>query len=154
MVLFLDFDGVLRRAGSPLYQLDRDCVEAFERAIRELPGVEIVITSSWREGFTLEEMRKHFSGDIAPRIVGVTPMAQDRSRDQYRYREVLAYLRRRAKPTAWVAIDDDPLHYPEGCNVVLVDPREGFGEQTAASLRVLAGGSSDPSREPVETSLD
>ena len=139
MILFLDFDGVLRRSNSPVYEFDRDCVEAFERVMRELPEVEIVITSSWREGFTLAEMRAHFSDDIAARIVGVTPMAQDRTRDQYRYQEVLAYLRRLGKPSAWVAIDDDPLHYPETCNVLLVDPERGFDEKAAVCLRALAG---------------
>ncbi len=134
MILFLDFDGVLRRASSPLYVFDTDCLEVFEEAVRTLQGVEIVVSSSWREGFSLKEIRSHFSRDIAARIVGATPISEDRD-GFYRYREVLAYLERnRLRGRTWLAIDDDPLHYPAGVNVLLVDPVRGFDSEAATRL--------------------
>ena len=49
VILFLDFDGVLRRLQAPEGELETCCLEAFEDALRSLPDAEIVITSNWRE---------------------------------------------------------------------------------------------------------
>jgi hypothetical protein len=64
-ILFLDFDGMLRRNGSQLYKLESELVINFEVVLRATPEVNIVITSSWREAFGLNELRKLFSADIA-----------------------------------------------------------------------------------------
>ena len=134
MLIFLDFDGVLRRKHSPLYRLDADCLSAFEQAVRKLPDAEIVITSTWREAFSLERMRGLFSPDISARIVGVTPIARRRE-DHYRYREVLAYLKRNGKSgVPWVALDDEPSHYPPFANLILIDGQQGFDSHAAERL--------------------
>ena len=134
VLIFLDLDGVLRRKQSPLYRLDADCLSAFEQAVRKLPDAEIVITSTWREAFSLERMRGLFSPDIAARIVGVTPI--DRRREgHYRYREVLAYMRRNGKSgVSWVALDDDSSHYPPFANLILIDAERGFDSHAAERL--------------------
>lgn len=134
MLLFLDFDGVLRRTTAPLYALEPDLVRRLERLLREHSSVRVVITSSWREAFTLAEMRAPFSEDIRCRILGATPIAPDRI-GHFRHREVQAYLRRRAPTEPWVALDDDPEHYPPGAPVVLTDPSRGFDDATADALR-------------------
>ena len=72
-ILFLDFDGVLRRNGSPLYKLESELVNNLEEVLRAAPTVKIMITSSWREAFGQNEMRSLFSADIAARIEGCTP---------------------------------------------------------------------------------
>ncbi len=138
MLVFLDFDGVLRRKQSPLYQLDAECLRAFEEVLRSLPGAEVVITSSWREGFSLGEMRKLFSPDIAARVVGVTPVSQDRE-GYVRYREVLAYLKWHGQERRrWIALDDDPHHYPVLRNVIVIDPERGFDAESAKRLARVA----------------
>lgn len=139
MFIFLDFDGVLRRKQSPLYRLDRDCLRGFEDAVRSLPKAEIVIASSWREAFSLGEMRKLFSPDIAGRIVGVTPLEWHRE-NHYRYKEVLAFLKRSGHPgTHWIAIDDEAFHYPLGLeNLVLVDGSRGFDGDAAERMLIRA----------------
>jgi hypothetical protein len=76
MLIFLDLDGVLRRTDSTPYRFDSDCRTAFEGALRSIPGAKVVITSSWREVMNLDELRAHFSPDVADRVVGVTPMTQ------------------------------------------------------------------------------
>ena len=135
MFIFLDIDGVLRRKQSPLYRLDADCLHAFEQAIRSLPDLQIVISSTWREAFTLDHMRGLFSPDIALRIIGVTPIAPNRD-GHYRYREVLAYLKlNRREKDPWLALDDDPLHYPRLDNVLLIDGERGFDSYAAQRLR-------------------
>ncbi|MFZ0335838.1 MAG: HAD domain-containing protein [Candidatus Acidiferrales bacterium] len=134
MLIFLDFDGVLRRKQSPLYRLDADCLGLFEQAVRKLPDAEIVITSTWREAFSLERMRGLFSPDISARIVGATPIDRRRE-DHYRYREVLAYLKRNGKSgVPWVALDDEPSHYPPFANLILIDGQRGFDSHAAERL--------------------
>ena len=134
-IIFLDFDGVLRRKGSPLYQLETDLVNNLEEILRSAPDVKIVITSSWRQAYGLNEMRRLFSEDIAARIEGVTPSSLD-MQGFYRYREVLAYLKRFHAPEApWVAIDDDPEHYPSHAPVLIVDPSRGLDAEIAAELK-------------------
>lgn len=143
MLIFLDLDGVLRRRTAPLYKLEPALVQTFEDTVRGLPGAQIVITSSWREAFSLREIRGHFSPDIASRIVGVTPVSQTQEGFP-RHREVLAYLKRRTTTAEkWIAIDDDPLHYPKDRRVLLVDPDCGFNSE-AARLLVLEAGRQGP----------
>ena len=71
-VVFLDFDGVTHpepcRSDALFCFLPR-----IEEVLREHPEVDIVISSSWRLEFSLEQLRGHFSADIASRVVGVTP---------------------------------------------------------------------------------
>ena len=134
MLIFLDLDGVLRRKKSPLYRLDAPCLRAFEQAIRSLPNAQIVITSSWREAFTVDQMRGLFSPDVARQIIGVTPIAPNQD-GHYRHREVLAYLKlNRRENDLWLALDDDPLHYPRLNNVLLIDGERGFDSDAAQRL--------------------
>src|SRR5688572_18529326 len=107
-ILFLDLDGVLRRKDAPLYELEADLLARLERAVRAIPDLRIVISSTWREAFGLDEIREHFAIGVAQRIVGVTPSVAMRD-DFDRHREVLAYLKRHAgEDVRWLAIDDDP----------------------------------------------
>ena len=75
MILFLDFDGVLH----PQYEHEPVPTELafchlarFEALMRKFPSVEIVISSTWREQFSMEVLRAKFSTDIAARIIGRT----------------------------------------------------------------------------------
>ena len=145
MLIFLDIDGVLRRTGAPLYVLEDGCRSSFEQAIRGLPDAKVVISSSWREGFSIDEIRAHFSDDVAARIIGVTPMAQ--SLDGHRrFHEIQAYLRHSGKPEAWVAIDDTSELFPDGCNLVLVEGARGFDADAARRLLEACGGGSGEAR--------
>ena len=75
MILFLDFDGVLHPE-----QLGED---EFCRApilwevLRECVHVKVVISSSWREIYTLDELVEFVTRgggeDLANRIIGATP---------------------------------------------------------------------------------
>jgi hypothetical protein len=134
MLVFLDFDAVLRRNQSPLYKLDTDCVAIFESALRSLPDAQIVITSSWRDAFSLSQMRALFSADIAERIVGVTPSEWSHEA-HYRHGEVLAFLQQDGYADAnWVAVDDDPSHYTPLGNLIVVDAERGFDSEAAKRL--------------------
>lgn len=40
MLIFLDFDGVLRRKQSPPYRLEADCLSAFAQSSTEAPKTQ------------------------------------------------------------------------------------------------------------------
>lgn len=132
--VFLDFDGVMRRLSSKPFKFDADCREQFENVLREHPHARVVIASIWRLGLSLDSLRKMFSPDIGPRIVGVTPEAPGLVK-HYRLREVLGYLKRHgASDAPWVIIDDNRAQYPEGVKVIPTEPQKGFDERAAAAL--------------------
>ena len=132
--VFLDFDGVMRRLSSKPFKFDADCRERFENVLREHPHARVVIASIWRLGLSLESLRKLFSPDIAPRIVGVTPEAPGLVK-HYRLREILGYLRRHgAADSPWVIIDDNRAQYPDGVKVIPTEPQRGFDDQAAEAL--------------------
>ena len=134
ILLFLDFDGVLRRLSSDPSQFDADCLENFESALRPLPFVEVVISSTWRLALSLTELRRFFSTDVAERIGGVTPELFEQSRHA-RYGEIQAYLKDHdVGNDCWVAIDDDPTHYPKNAPVLFTDPNTGFDAECATRL--------------------
>jgi hypothetical protein len=138
VLIFLDFDGVLRREDAPRYRFEKPLRVAFEAAVRRIPDAEIVVASTWREVVGLTGLRKLFSPDVAERIVGVTPFALVRD-DHYRYREILAYLKQNgAERRQWVAVDDTSAHYSRGVPLILVDPARGFGRDEAEKLVEMA----------------
>jgi hypothetical protein len=123
-------------------RFDSDCLRVFEDAVRALPRVRIVITSTWRTTESLRKVRGRFSSDIALRVVGFTKSVW-RQDDHARYREVLAYLRDGGLThESWVAIDDNRFHFPNGAPVIFTDPERGFDEAAAKALSALAGSTS------------
>lgn len=139
--LFLDFDGVLHPLNK---QSDRLFVRVvhFERVMRQFPTWQIVISSAWREGSTLETLRQHFSPDIAQRIVGVTPSffrmdhIPDAIRNYEREVECRAWLQEHGcQDTPWLAVDDwDWLFAPKSPNVFIVDSTTGLDRKHAREL--------------------
>lgn len=121
MILFLDFDGVLHPEKDAFFQRDLlTRLPLVEDVLREFPHVEIVISSAWRlswkdEDVAVSRLRKHFSNDIAARVVGVTPhfinldpkAAIDGVQYYERHWECDAWMRsNRPAGTPWMALDD------------------------------------------------
>lgn len=139
LLIFLDFDGVLRRKDARLYRFEKPLLALFETAVRSIPGAEIVVTSSWREAMGLEALRRLFSPDVAARIVGVAPFG-----NEGRYGEILAYLKESAAVgRRWVVVDDDPYGYPRNTPLILVDPAQGFSPEDAQRLVDMGGSQND-----------
>ena len=83
---------------------------------------------------SLTKLRRLFSTDVAERIVGVTPDFSAHS-THARYKEIQAYLKEQnTEKENWVAIDDDPGHYPKTAPVLLTDPITGFDAECATRL--------------------
>lgn len=113
MILFLDFDGVLHPQydGEPTPVSEVFChLPRFESVMRDFPCVNIVISSTWRSQFTLEELRSRFSPDIAACIIDVTPLSEHidgKYLPAQREDEILKWMATsRRSDTPWIALDD------------------------------------------------
>lgn len=136
-VLFLDFDGVTH----PVAPLP-DCWKHFgslpliEEVLSRHPGVDIVISSSWRAHFTLDELREHFAPDMRSRVVGCTPLWTPGG--ACRQGEVQAWLAQNRPGAPWVAIDDDAWCFEMGCPHLLLTAKYfAFQDEDAARLELM-----------------
>lgn len=154
MWIFLDIDGVLVPekkfeslvAQEDLLKFDPICLQLFEDILRRYPEVFVVISSSWREIFTFDQVRPLFSPKIVERVAGFTPFLDTQIIHQHqylRYQEVLEFLQQNnAVGDFWVAIDDIREHYPPDVNVVVTDAYNGFDSYAALVLELfLSAGS-------------
>ena len=139
MYIFLDIDGVLKPIGSsssPVF--NKECLKCFEDVIRANDNVKIVISSTWKLAFSLREIKQFFSPDIQKLIVGMTPDSMGMIIPYERHKEVLAYLKQNDNENAkWLAIDDDPEHFPKKCTVILTEPYIGFNHISALEMREI-----------------
>jgi len=134
--VFVDFDGVLRRDGSPRERLDADCVERFADCVLAHDAARVVIASTWRLVFTLDAMRAMFPARLVPRIEGATPQLRTANVNRIRADEVAAYLHSvGAGVSRWIAVDDKPALYGPEAPVLDVDPSLGFDVRCAARLK-------------------
>ena len=113
MILFLDFDGVLhpQYEGQPVPVDVAFChLPRFEAVMRDFLEVEIVISSTWREQFSLDQLRARFSADIAVRITGTTLLqhqAEPPRLVEQREWEIVAWLEAQGRiDEPWIALDD------------------------------------------------
>jgi len=158
LTLFLDFDGVLHPdpCAPEVWFCRRDLVQ---NILREFPQVDIVLSSTWRLRDPLDTSGNHlkcyFSGDIAGRIVGVTPNHKDLDRSQApdgmdlypREWECITWLRaNRPYSQNWLALDDKAfLFRPFSKNLMLINAATGFVGADESRLRQLLRGRKDMS---------
>lgn len=141
VVLFLDFDGVLHPCGGvgPGERFSRKPL--LEELLREqtLLHVVIVISSTWREAYSLKSLISIFSADIQPRVIGATPILDDIESDYLRYREIRGWLSRHQEISRWVVLDDDADGFPRHKEIrgVFTDPEIGLKKEDVVSLRSL-----------------
>ncbi|TAH47064.1 MAG: hypothetical protein EYC71_02245 [Gammaproteobacteria bacterium] len=133
-IIFLDFDGVLHPDGIARFSQ----LPIFERFLAEMPDAEVVVSSTWREDHTLDQLRGFFSPPLRHRISGVTPSLDDGYEPGGRQKEILSYLANEGlseKNCSWVALDDIALFFESSCqNLVLTESSSGFTEQEGRQL--------------------
>ena len=145
-ILFLDFDGVVHpEPCNPKHYFAQ--LPLIEEVLREHPGVDIVISSSWRGVHTLDDMREHFSSDIAPRVVGVTPSNKKttstwlpgRMSSFERESECDDWMRQnRPWGTPFVAVDDRAHWFrPDSPDLLVTQSMTGFTLEDQALLRAM-----------------
>jgi hypothetical protein len=131
--LFLDFDGVLH----PSLCNDNDRfskVDLLSRALTSSP-CQIIISSSWRFQFTLDQLRKMLPISISNLVVDVTGEALN---GQYaRYNEIKHWLENKQKPFSdWKAIDDSINEFPPNCpNLIATKSSQGITKDQIIELK-------------------
>ncbi|MDI4635208.1 hypothetical protein J7U46_19250 [Pelomonas sp. V22] len=133
MIVFLDIDGVLHPVGASVDQL-LEHAQTLAAWLREQPAIQLVVSSSWRETHSIEDLKEmlfHFEPELKTRVIGVTPlMSRVLGIDFERSGECQAWLVDNGHDyTAWAALDDDktlfdPKHVQD--NLVLCEPATGL----------------------------
>jgi hypothetical protein len=133
--LFLDFDGVLHG------HYGRDAVlwkflPRLEAALRDYPETRVVISSSWGDGRSMDELRAFFSLDIAARIVDKVTTHRRRMQPFGERGEACRRFCRRHKLRAgdWLAIDDCSSLFRR--SDPLISCLNGFREEEEFELRL------------------
>lgn len=127
----------------PVSQLNMFCREEhLARVLRDYPNIQIVITSTWREMHTLENIQSFFLTDLRSRVIGVTPVIEIKDAvdvQGIRLREINQYLEATGNQgRAWIALDDAPELFPSSCpELVLCASEYGFSDATERALRAL-----------------
>lgn len=104
-------------------------------ALAPFQEVQIVVSSSWREHYPLENLRQML-GQLGERVIGVTPLHRN-DYGRVRQREIEAWMAANRPPvTPFVALDDDPQLFEKDCQwVIFCPPRVGFDDAAGTALR-------------------
>jgi hypothetical protein len=147
MILGLDFDGVLHPLNNAA--LGRFCrLPLLEAWLRQRPGVEVVVTSSWPRTIRWTRCATSSLRTCGRGLVGVTPLAhrlfgpawsrtpEERAQARYvRQADLEAWMRGACHPGPWVALDDNPELYEPGCpHLVVCDPEVGLTDERLQEL--------------------
>jgi hypothetical protein len=119
-VIFLDIDGVMATTSCygvamknkwKAYKFDEKCVAVLNFIIQET-GAEIIISSDWRNHYTLQEMREIFAHNFVMKgPIGFTPSSElykEKNLEGGRSEEIKMWLKHNAwkDDIKWVVIDD------------------------------------------------
>jgi len=132
--IFLDIDGVCHPLPSGGSHFRVQNMKALERALEGLP-IQIVITSTWRESKTLEELKQAL-GSIGQYVLDVTPVINNLIDTGLRHDEVDLYWETLGVDyVPWVAVDDMADYYRDDAPLIITDPAVGFSNEDAIRLR-------------------
>lgn len=144
-IIFLDFDGVTHP--DRCFDLNFFCrLPLIEEVLREFPAAMVVISSSWRDHYSLANMSDFFSSDIVPRLIDTTRNQKilsstwlpDQIGKYERQFECELWMKENRWGDHWMAIDDRPYWFePECANLLVTDPTTGFQPADQATLRQM-----------------
>jgi len=147
VILFLDFDGVLhpsRESGRDFEQVPR-----LARWLTAWAGVDVVVSSSWREVHRQVELVEMLGPVIGARVIGCTPLLTverllgrqgwtraPNQRGRERQQEVLAWVKASWQPRRpWVVLDDMPDLFEPGCaQLVVCEGETGLTDENLVQL--------------------
>lgn len=117
VMIFLDFDGVLHpvcpRDDLPASESQPFCyLPRLAQVLQDFPGIEIVITSTWRLHRDLDQLREMFPVELRGKIVGATAELVADERFGGRELEALAWRDQHRPGAQWVALDDLTTAWP------------------------------------------
>jgi hypothetical protein len=135
-ILFLDFDGVLHSAsGNSLPEFFH--VPGLAQGLAGRP-CEIVISSTWREHYSLARLKQFLSPELAGRVIGVT--GPDPPGRYPRHQAILQYLETVGGAVEWRALDDSGSEFYECPNLILCDGAIGLTGSSRTGERLARQG--------------
>lgn len=126
-VLSVDFDGVLHPAGKGTLRVDVThfaWLPLLERMLVSHPEVELLVHSTWRHRYDLQELRMLLGEVLGPRVVGATPAGDDR------WLSIQAWASGQPQALELLILDDACEEFPATlpfCSV-FCDPRTGLSD--------------------------
>lgn len=108
-IIFLDFDGVLHPHSQyktkDNYMFSK--TDLLNNLIKEYSDINIVISSSWRESFSLKDLKNFFPDETSEKIIGVTPVLSSNTLIGGRLKEIYHFCEtNNIGENEWVALDD------------------------------------------------
>ena len=108
--------------------------------LRDFPQAKIVISSTWREKRSLQDLQRLFPPDLGVRVIGVTPAWKDLEHivyDFHRQAEIEAWLKANRAPwDKFVVLDDRAwLFSPFYAPLLTCDPARGIDDRVEQRLR-------------------
>lgn len=146
--LALDFDGVIVPEQAYFYWEGREdkkrknpdlaraqrccpiCISNLNYVCKQVPDLEIVISSTWRKYYKMEDIKEILTEDgfkYVDKIVGITPTIQRGLSDSYGRRgtEIETWLADKTDVQDWVAIDDHANNIDKD-HLILTKQEVGF----------------------------
>ncbi|CAB3727984.1 hypothetical protein LMG22037_05329 [Paraburkholderia phenoliruptrix] len=147
-VLYLDYDGVLHPESvyllhkrgpvlldAPGHSLFENS-QLLEEALEPYPELNIILSTAWVRRYrgSIVRVSRRLTPGLQTRVVGATYhsyMDAETFSAAPRGMQIWADVLRR-RPVAWLALDDDWLHWPAWCrdDLVRTDPVLGISEPT------------------------
>ena len=131
--LFLDIDGVLHPSlcDSKKYLSNAPLLADL---LVKYP-CQIIVSSSWRFQYSLDEIKKMLPKAISKQIVGMT--GDPYNATNQRYNEIIFYLKANDKSLVdWKALDDSQSEFPPNCqNLILCNHLTGLGQKQLMELK-------------------
>ncbi|UQV45036.1 hypothetical protein KIV45_25460 [Janthinobacterium lividum] len=147
MILFLDFDGVLHPFPMTSTSSHFSATPSLWTILEKIPEISVVITSTWREQFSLaqlvELLKGHGGEHFSNRFIGVTPIME--STTDYvpgiRQQEIESWLvENEVTDEPYIILDDIEEYFDSTCpNLYLVDGVSGLTGHDAAMIPIWLG---------------
>jgi len=99
-------------------------------ALEPFPHVTVVLSTTWVQVFRFDRAKRYLPIPLCDRVIGATyrsAMSREKFGLLTRAQQVLADVGRR-RPSAWLALDDDNVGWPESNveQLVLTDATKGI----------------------------
>ena len=131
-LLFLDFDGVLHPSSGPA-EIAFQSADDLAQVLVKHP-CKVVISSSWRIHYTLDELKERLPVSMRDLICGTT--GDPHFGKWPRFHEIKNYMIERNIITNWRALDDSFIEFPFYCEELIVcNPNTGITNKEMAVLK-------------------
>lgn len=141
MILFVDFDGVLHPDPCPEARRLFEHAPRLAGLLEGFPEVCIVLSTSWRNGRSIDELVGPLAPPLRARVIGVTPtfgqfVAAPRLVPYRRQAECQQWLVEHGQQDRpWLALDDRASGFEPYCDrLIECDSRRGFDARAARRL--------------------